>query len=70
VIGASVTGDFTGDITELDVLGTPTDSGGQAVLTSVNDAHGRLKFMFCLTDVSFENREYALETNVTACNSN
>ena len=70
MIGVSVTGDFTGDITELDVLGTPTDSSGQAVLTTVNDAHGRLKFMFCLTNVSLGNREYDLETNVTACDSN
>ncbi len=49
VSGASVTGDFSGGITE-----TVTDNitDGQAVLTTTDAVKGRLKFMFCVTGVS------------------
>jgi Zn-dependent metalloprotease len=68
VSGAQVTGDFTGDITELNVMGT-TDSAGQAVLTTTNDVHGRLKFTFCVDGVSGA-LTYDPTANMETCDSN
>ena len=70
VSGANVTGGFSGVTNETVTYNNNTDGQGQAVLTTIEEVKGRLKFMFCLIDVSLGNREYDLETNVTVCNSN
>jgi len=45
-----VSGDFEGDVTDSDTAST--DGSGTAVLSSSNSRKGRLKFTFCVTDVS------------------
>ncbi len=74
VSGASVTGDFSGDITEEGVTAAdPTDDSGQAVLITTDDVHGRLKFTFCV-DVGMFGVSGALPydpgANVETCSSN
>ena len=73
VPGATVTGDFTGDITDdLDVMGgTPTDIDGQTVLTTTTDpVKGRLKFGFCVDDVAHATLTYNSSADVETCPSN
>jgi len=57
VFEATVTGEFTGDIPEPGVTEI-TDSNGQAVFITKDDVHGRLKFTFCVENVTHATLEY------------
>ncbi len=62
-----VTGDFTGDVSDPGLTGTT--SNGSATLTSSETKKGRLKFEFCVTDVS-GTLPYEPLDNVMTCASN
>ena len=72
VLDAIVTGNFSGDINEMTVMGT-TNANGQAVLTTTGQVHGRLEFTFCV-DVDVDGVSGALPyepgDNVETCDSN
>lgn len=51
VSGATVTGDFSGDVSQTGATGT-TSADGVATVDSTASRKGRLKFTFCVTDVS------------------
>jgi len=68
VSGASVTGDFSGGIIETVTDNNTTD--GQAVLTTIDAVKGRLKFTFCVTNVSGTPNYDPLDNVVELCVSN
>jgi PKD repeat protein len=69
VSGATVEGSFTGDASDPDVVGV-TGGNGVAELTSSNDKKGKVKFTFCVDDVTGGALRYESGDNLISCASN
>jgi FtsP/CotA-like multicopper oxidase with cupredoxin domain len=52
VAGATVTGDFSGSITENDVIGDPTDASGATTLGTLEALKGRVSVTFCVDSIT------------------
>jgi FtsP/CotA-like multicopper oxidase with cupredoxin domain len=67
VQGATVTGDFTGTITQLGVTGPLTDASGRTTITTSGTAKGSVSLTFCVTSISHPN---LADWNGSVCASN
>lgn len=65
VVGATVSGDFTGDFNE-PASGT-TAADGTVTLVTTGSAKGSIAFTFCVTDATHANLSYAPGDNVQNC---
>ena len=68
VSGATVTGTFSGSISE--TVSASTDSNGLAVLQTTGTASGRVQLTFCVDDVTHSSLVYDPNANVETCDSN
>lgn len=64
---ATVSGEFTGDVTDTD---SGVTAGDGTVTLQSNPTSGRLKFTFCVTDVTHASLTYDSSANVETCDSN
>ena len=69
VSGATVTGNFTGSITQSSVSAV-TNSAGVATLQTSGTAKGKANISFCATDVAASGLTYSPSANVETCDSN
>lgn len=69
VANATVTGDFTGKISQSGVSAV-TNSSGVAVLQTTDSAKGTVTVTFCVTNVTHASLTYNSAANVETCDSN
>ncbi len=69
VIGAEVTGDFSGDADGSGIT-DDTNGSGNAIFDSATSKKGKINFGFCVTDVSHGSLTYSPSDNNETCDTN